>query len=103
MPQTENEMQASSDEDCFKGKIIISMGVAVAQLVERLLLIPEVHGLNPVIGKIYIELLFICLLSTVGMAHFFIKNTFCILSRLRPPQSTRFVNLSENSFCCFEL
>ena len=55
MPQTENEMQASSDEDCFKGKIIISMGVAVAQLVERLLLIPEVHGLNPVIGKIYIE------------------------------------------------
>ena len=27
------------------------MGVVVAQLVERLLPIPEAHGLNPVIGK----------------------------------------------------
>ena len=30
----------------------------VAQLAERLLLIPEVHGSIPVIGKIYIEHLF---------------------------------------------
>ena len=29
--------------------------VAVTQLVERLLPIPEVRGSNPVIGKIYIE------------------------------------------------
>ena len=39
--------------------------VVVAQLVEWLLPIPEVHGLNPLIGKIYIEYLFTCLLSTV--------------------------------------
>ena len=31
----------------------------MAQLVERLLLIPEVHGSTPVIGKIYIEHLFV--------------------------------------------
>ena len=37
----------------------------VAQLVERSLLLPEVCGSNPVIGKIYIEHLFTCLLSTV--------------------------------------
>ena len=36
--------------------------VVVAQLVERSLLIPEVRGSTPVIGKI---LLSICLLSTV--------------------------------------
>ena len=36
--------------------------VVVAQLVERLLLIPEVRGSTPVIGKI---LLSICLLSAV--------------------------------------
>ena len=35
-----------------------SRAVLVAQLVERSLLIPEVHGSNPVIGKIYIEHLF---------------------------------------------
>ena len=35
----------------------------VAQLVERLFLIPEVRGSNPVIGKK--KLLNICLLSTV--------------------------------------
>ena len=29
--------------------------MVVAQLVERSLLIPEVHGSNPVIGKIYIK------------------------------------------------
>ena len=29
--------------------------VAVAQLVKQSLLIPEFHGSNPVIGKIYIE------------------------------------------------
>ena len=33
--------------------------VVVAQLVERLLLIPEVHGSTPVIGKICIEHLFV--------------------------------------------
>ena len=33
--------------------------VVVAELVERLLPIPEVRGSNPVIGKIYIEHLFI--------------------------------------------
>ena len=50
--------------------------VAVTQLVEQLLLIPEVHSLNPVIGKIYIEHLFIvnCIEKTKikkrpGMAH----------------------------------
>ena len=36
----------------------------MAQLVELLLLLPEVHSLNPIIGKIYIEHLFTCLLST---------------------------------------
>ena len=36
--------------------------VVVAQLIERLLLIPEVHSSNPVISKIYIEHLFTCLL-----------------------------------------
>ena len=39
--------------------------VVVAQLVERSILLPEVQGSNPVIGKIYIEHLFACLLSTV--------------------------------------
>ena len=33
----------------------MSWAVVVAQLVERSLLTPEVRGLNPVIGKIYIE------------------------------------------------
>ena len=39
----------------------------MAQLVERSLLIPDVYGSNPVIGKIYIYvyILNICLLSTV--------------------------------------
>ena len=55
------------------------MAVVVAQLVELLLLTPEVRGLNPVIGKL-LNRTFICLLSTVylkdenkkrgrGMAH----------------------------------
>ena len=39
--------------------------VVVAQLVERSLPTPEVHSSTPVIGKIYIEHLFSCLLSTV--------------------------------------
>ena len=38
--------------------------VVVAQLVERSLPIPEVHSLNPVIGK-NLFILNICLLSTV--------------------------------------
>ena len=36
--------------------------MVVAQLVERSLPIPKVRNSNPVIGKIYIEPLFICLL-----------------------------------------
>ena len=40
------------------------MAVVVAQLVELLLLTPEVRGLNPVIGKLLYRT-FICLLSTV--------------------------------------
>ena len=60
--------------------------VVVAQLVQRLLLIPEVCGSAPVIGKIYIEHLFVylfiinCIEKTKinkkrpGMAHFK-KNT----------------------------
>ena len=39
--------------------------VVVAHLVEWLLQIPEVRGSNPVIGKIYIEHLFTCLLSSL--------------------------------------
>ena len=39
--------------------------MAVAQLVERSLPIPEVRGSNPIIRKIYFFLLNICLLSTV--------------------------------------
>ena len=41
------------------------MGSGVAQLLEQLLPLAEVHGSNSVIGKIYIEHLFTCLLSTV--------------------------------------
>ena len=44
---------------------VLPRAVVVAQLVERLLPIPEVQGSNPVIGKIYIEHLFTCLLSSV--------------------------------------
>ena len=36
-------------------QIVVSWAVAVAQLVEQLLTIPEVRSSNPVIGKIYIE------------------------------------------------
>ena len=43
-------------------KVGLYWAVVVAQLVERLLPTPEVHGSNPVIGKIYIEHF---LLSTV--------------------------------------
>ena len=39
--------------------------MVVAQLVERSLPLPEVCGLDPVIGKINIEHLFTCFLSTV--------------------------------------
>ena len=39
--------------------------VVEAQLEECLLLIPEVHGSNPVIDIIYIEYFFTCFLSTV--------------------------------------
>ena len=39
--------------------------VAVAQLVERSLRIPEVRGLNPVIGKNLLILNNYCILSTV--------------------------------------
>ena len=55
-----------------------------AQLVEWLLPIPEVCGLNPVIGKIYIEHLFTdnCVekmkikKKKPGMAHFLTKGGF---------------------------
>ena len=55
----------------------------MAQLVERLLLIPEVRGTTPVFGKIYIEHLsvFLFIINSIektkitkkrpGMAHFF--------------------------------
>ena len=46
----------------FNVNIDLSRAVVVTQLVERLLLIPEVCSLNPVIGKIYVEH---CLLPTV--------------------------------------
>ena len=49
-----------------KNKTYLGVGaVVVAQLVERSLPIPEVRGLNPVIGKKFIYILSICLLSTV--------------------------------------
>ena len=62
----------------------------MAQLVERSLLIPEVRGSNPVIGK-KLFILNICLLSTVyrkdenkekrpRMAHFL--KTFCKIKKL---------------------
>ena len=41
------------------GKDVKKWSVVVAQLVERLLTIPEVHGSNLDIGKIYNENLFI--------------------------------------------
>ena len=68
----------------FKKRLVSA--VVVAQLVERLLPIPEVRGSNPVIGKIlflYIEHLFTvnCVLkrrkikkNRPGMAHFFLKK-----------------------------
>ena len=57
---------------------MLSREVVVAQLVEQLLLISEVCGSNPVIGKIYIEHLFTinCIKKMKinqkrpGMAHF---------------------------------
>ena len=39
----------------------------MAQLVERLLMIPEVRGLTPVIGKIYIERLFVYLFLSTAL------------------------------------
>ena len=43
----------------------VKRAVVVAQLVEQSLPIPEARGSNPVIGNIYVEHLFTCLLSTV--------------------------------------
>ena len=59
-------------------KFYYLLEVVVAQSVEQSLLIPEVHGLNPVIGKIYIEHLFTINgiektkinKKRLGMAHF---------------------------------
>ena len=58
--------------------------VVVAQLVERSLLLPEVHGWNPVIGKnLFISNICYCQLciekmkikkKRPGMAHFFKKK-----------------------------
>ena len=67
--------------------------MVVAQLVERLLPIPEVRSSNPVIGKKIIYILNICLLSTViektkikkkrlGMAHIFLKKTLQFLQQI---------------------
>ena len=69
----------SKHSDCL-GKVW-TVVVVVAQLVERLLTIPEVRGSTPVIGKIFIEHLFIinCIEKTKinkkrpGMAHFLKK------------------------------
>ena len=48
----------------FNFQLLTTKFVAVAQLVERLLLIPEVYSSNPVIGK-NLFILNICLHSTV--------------------------------------
>ena len=72
-----------------------------AQLVEWLLLILEVHCLNPVIGKNYIEHLFSvnCIEKTKikkerpGMAHFLKKVIKFITSAL-------FLALKNNNFVC---
>ena len=48
--------------------------VVEAQLEECLLLIPEVHGSNPVIDIIYIEYFFTCFLSTVLKRQKYIKK-----------------------------
>ena len=62
---------------CYKDILSIMLGysgfknsdwsgeVVVAQLVERSLLIPEVRGSNPVIGKYLLILNNYCILSTV--------------------------------------
>ena len=42
----------------YDRRAFLRLAVVVAQLVEQSLLIPEVHGSNPVIHKIYIEHLF---------------------------------------------
>ena len=43
---------------CWTNSLFIKGSGCVAQLVEQLLAIPEVHSSNPVIGKTYIEYLF---------------------------------------------
>ena len=48
-----------SSTNISKVKLLYSVAVAVAQLKEQSLPIPEVHGSNKVIGKIYIEHLYI--------------------------------------------
>ena len=48
----------------YIGNYCTMWGVVVAQLVDRSLSIPEVCSSNPDFGKIYIEHLFTCLLST---------------------------------------
>ena len=61
----EDERSRVGVDDQGRGKHENTMGSGcVAQLVERLPLIPEVRSLNPVIGKILFKLN-ICLLSTV--------------------------------------
>ena len=63
MPRSASELRQSTlrvslnstsgERERRKGEVV------VAQLVERSLLIPEVRGSTPVIGKIYIEHLFV--------------------------------------------
>ena len=50
----------SGQRQSHRAKVKQTRAVVVAQLADRLLLIPKVHGSNPVIGKnLYIEHLFI--------------------------------------------
>ena len=67
-------------------KQFTTRAVIVVQLVKPLLLILEVHGSNPVIGKIYVEHLFTvnCIEKTKikkkrpGIAHFLKQNHNCL-------------------------
>ena len=56
MDRSQGDLHLSSS--LASQRINSKLAVVVAQLVERSLPIPEVHGLNPVISKIYIEHLF---------------------------------------------
>ena len=61
----DRERERKNYKERYRGQERENRAVVVAQLVKWLLPIPEVCGSIPVIGKIYIENLFTCLLSTV--------------------------------------